>query len=108
MLSLPYTAVSQSNSKRLCPFPSPPLAYLLHVQSTLLRSYRYIQMSGMILGGYLEADKRMVNYQHRIRHHKRLARDMEVWRRYEESYEAKGTPGVGAESSVHGPDGKGS
>jgi hypothetical protein len=69
--------------------------------------HSYIQMSGMILGGYLEADKRMINYQHRIRHHKRLARDMEVWRRYEENYEAKGTPGVGAESSVHGPDGKG-
>jgi hypothetical protein len=64
-------------------------------------------MSGMILGGYLEADKRMINYQHRIRHHKRLARDMEVWRRYEDTYEEKGTPGVGAESSVHGPDGKG-
>ncbi|RAR14299.1 Der1-like protein [Stemphylium lycopersici] len=66
----------------------------------------YIQMSGMILGGMLEADKRMVNYQHRVRHHKRLARDMEIWRRYEDSYEERGTPGVGAESDVHGPNGK--
>jgi hypothetical protein len=75
---------------------------------TLLTVFRYIQMSGMILGGMLEADKRMVNYQHRVRHHKRLARDMEVWRRYEDLYEENGTPGVGAESDVHGPDGKGS
>ncbi|KAI4945809.1 hypothetical protein J4E91_007723 [Alternaria rosae] len=67
----------------------------------------YIQMSGMILGGYLEADKRMINYQHRVRHHKRVARDMEIWRRYEDSYEERGTPGVGAESDVHGPNGKG-
>jgi hypothetical protein len=64
-------------------------------------------MSGMILGGYLEADKRMINYQHRVRHHKRVARDMEIWRRYEDSYEERGTPGVGAESDVHGPNGKG-
>ncbi|KAH9872754.1 hypothetical protein J1614_005148 [Plenodomus biglobosus] len=66
----------------------------------------YIQMSGMILGGMLEADKRMIRYQHQVRYQKRLARDMEVWKRYEESYEERGTPGVGAESKVHGPDGK--
>lgn len=63
-------------------------------------------MSGMIVGGYLEADRRMVMYSHRIRNQKRLARDMEVWRRYEDSYEERGTPGVGSESGVHGPDGK--
>ena len=64
-------------------------------------------MSGMILGGMLEADKRMISYQHQVRHHKRLARDMEIWRRYEDSYEERGTPGVGAESGVHGTGGKG-
>jgi hypothetical protein len=32
-------------------------------------------MSGMILGGMLEADKRMISYQHRVRYQKRLARD---------------------------------
>lgn len=67
---------------------------------------RYIQMSGMILGGMLEADKRMVNYQHRVRYQKKIARDMEIWRRYEDAFEEKGTPGVGSESGVHGPDGK--
>jgi len=49
----------------------------------------------------------MINYQHAVRHHKRVARDMEIWRRYEDSYEERGTPGVGAESDVHGPNGKG-
>lgn len=66
----------------------------------------YIQMSGMILGGMLEADKRMINYQHQVRYQKRLTRDMEVWRQYEESFEERGTPGVGAESKVQRPDGK--
>jgi hypothetical protein len=57
-------------------------------------------MSGMILGGMIGADKRMIAFEHRIRHQKRIARDVEVWRRYEQDYEEKGTPGVGAESRV--------
>ncbi|KAH7074599.1 hypothetical protein BKA63DRAFT_316633 [Paraphoma chrysanthemicola] len=61
----------------------------------------YIQMSGMIVGGYLEAERRMYMYQYNIRHQRRIARDTEVWRRYEEDYEERGTPGVGAESNVH-------
>jgi hypothetical protein len=63
-------------------------------------------MSGMILGGMLEADQRVVKYQHRMRYERKLQRDMAVWRMYEDSYEEKGTPGVGSESGVHGPDGK--
>ncbi|KAF2474104.1 uncharacterized protein BDR25DRAFT_177846, partial [Lindgomyces ingoldianus] len=62
----------------------------------------YIQMSGMIVGSMVEADKRMVAYEHRVRHHKRMARDMEVWRRYEEDFEKRGTPGVGGEGKVKG------
>ena len=61
-------------------------------------------MSGMILGGMLEADSRIRAYEHMIRHQKRLARDMEVWRRYEEDFEGKGTPGVGGEGKVKGRD----
>ncbi|KAH7122749.1 hypothetical protein B0J11DRAFT_490094 [Dendryphion nanum] len=64
----------------------------------------YIQMSGMIFGGMIEADRRMRTYEHTIRHHKRMARDMEVWRRYEEDYESRGTPGVGGEGNVRGPE----
>lgn len=63
-------------------------------------------MSAMILGGMLEADKRMIKYQHQVRYQKRLARDMAVWRQYEESYEEKETPGVRAEGKVHRSDGK--
>lgn len=59
-------------------------------------------MSGMILGSMIEADKRMIAYEHHVRHQKRVQRDMEVWRRYEEDFERSGTPGVGAESEVHG------
>ncbi|KAF2715211.1 hypothetical protein K504DRAFT_396343 [Pleomassaria siparia CBS 279.74] len=62
----------------------------------------YLQMSGMILGGMLGADQRIIAYEHRIRHQKRIARDMEVWRRYEEEYESRGTPGVGGEGNVKG------
>jgi hypothetical protein len=61
-------------------------------------------MSGMILGSMIEADKRMIAYEHQVRHQKRMARDMEVWRRYEEDYERRGTPGVGAESKVKGKE----
>ncbi|KAJ4303070.1 hypothetical protein N0V90_001961 [Kalmusia sp. IMI 367209] len=64
----------------------------------------YIQMSGMILGSMIEADKRMIAYEHHVRHQKRLRRDMEVWRRYEDDFERRGTPGVGAESNVKGTD----
>lgn len=59
-------------------------------------------MSAMIFGGMIEADRRMVAYHHRVRHLKRLERDMEVWRRYEEDFEKKGTPGVGGEQNVKG------
>jgi len=68
---------------------------------TLRTTYRYIQMSGMIVGGYLEAERRMWAYQYHMRHQRRIARDTEVWRRFEEDYEERGTPGVGAESHVH-------
>ncbi|KAF2261088.1 hypothetical protein CC78DRAFT_500747, partial [Lojkania enalia] len=47
----------------------------------------YIQMSGMIVGGMVEGDRRMRAYELQIRHQKRLTRDMEIWRRYEEDYE---------------------
>lgn len=61
-------------------------------------------MAGMIVGGMVEADKSMVAYELRVRHQKRLARDMEVWRQYEEDFEKKGTPGVGGEGNVKGKE----
>lgn len=63
-------------------------------------------MSGMILGGYLEADKRFVAYGHQMRYRKSLARDAETWRRYEQDFEERGTPGVAGEGGVHGKGGE--
>jgi len=63
-------------------------------------------MSGMILGGMLEADKRMIRYQHQVRYQKRLARDMAVWRQYEESYEEREARGERMEHRLPKPDGK--
>jgi hypothetical protein len=59
-------------------------------------------MSGMILGSMIEADKRIIAYEHRVRHQKRMAADMQLWRHYEEEFEKKGTPGVGGEGNVKG------
>ncbi|KAI5865660.1 hypothetical protein GGS23DRAFT_437207 [Durotheca rogersii] len=43
----------------------------------------YIQMSGMILGGMIEADYRMRQYENRVRVQRRLARDRALWADYE-------------------------
>ncbi|KAF2142980.1 uncharacterized protein K452DRAFT_286615 [Aplosporella prunicola CBS 121167] len=43
----------------------------------------FIQMSGMIVGSMVEADRRLVAHEQYMRAQKRLARDAEVWRRYE-------------------------
>lgn len=43
----------------------------------------FIQMSGMVLGGYLEADKRVRLFEHRVRLQKRAERDHAVWRQWE-------------------------
>ncbi|KAF2490655.1 hypothetical protein BU16DRAFT_596954 [Lophium mytilinum] len=61
----------------------------------------YIQMAFMIVGSAVEGDKRMLAYEHRLRHQRRQARDLELWRRYEAGFEERGTPGVGGEGGVH-------
>jgi len=70
--------------------------------NTYLTLISYLQMSGMIVGSMIEADKRMIAYEHRIRHQKRMAQDMAAWRAYEEDFERRGTPGVGGEGKVKG------
>jgi len=53
----------------------------------------YLQMSAMILGGCLEADHSIREYEAKVRMHKRLMRDREVWEKYQEEYEqASPTP----------------
>lgn len=61
---------------------------------------RYIQMAGMLFGGMVEADSRMRAYEQNVRRWKRVARDAEVWRRYEQDYEEKGVPGISSEGDV--------
>lgn len=69
-----------------------------------LMTRSYIQMAGMLFGGMVEADSRMRTYEQNVRRWKRVARDAEVWRRYEQDYEEKGVPGVSSEGDV-GTDG---
>ncbi|KAF2087590.1 hypothetical protein K490DRAFT_65421 [Saccharata proteae CBS 121410] len=47
----------------------------------------FLQMSGMILGSMVEADRRLVAHEQFVRRQKRLVRDTAVWRRFEEDYE---------------------
>lgn len=55
-------------------------------------------MSGMALGSMIEADQRLRAHEVLVRQQKRIARDAEVWRRYETEYERMGVPGVGSEA----------
>lgn len=43
-------------------------------------------MSGMVLGGMIEADSRLRQYEHQIRMQKRLLREQAKWDRYEEEF----------------------
>jgi hypothetical protein len=43
-------------------------------------------MSGMTAGSILEADKRLRQHGALVRNQKKVARDAEVWRRYEADY----------------------
>jgi hypothetical protein len=47
----------------------------------------FIQMSGMIVGGCLEADKRLREYEARVRVRKRLGMDKAAWDQYESEFE---------------------
>jgi hypothetical protein len=58
-------------------------------------------MSGMVLGGFIEGDRRMVAYEKMVRHSNRIRRDAAIWRAYEDEFESRGTPGVGSEEKVH-------
>ena len=56
----------------------------------------FIQLSGMTLGGYLEADSRVRMFQQRIRLQQRAERDQEVWRQWEGLVDRPGGGGGGA------------
>jgi hypothetical protein len=46
-------------------------------------------MSGMTIGSMIEADRRLRTHELSMRMHKRIARDAEVWRRYEEDHQER-------------------
>lgn len=44
-------------------------------------------MSGMTLGGMVEADRRLRTYELRMMRERRIARDREAWQSYEDGFE---------------------
>lgn len=61
-------------------------------------------MSGMTAGAIIDADRRLIAHEKLMRNRKKVARDAEVWRRYEEDYqlllEEQATPtGTGTASA---------
>ena len=66
-------------------------------------AHRFIQMSGMTLGGMIEADRRLREYEGLVRRRKRVQRDQLVWRKWEglvEGGEAGGSAGGGRAGGV--------
>ncbi|KAM0144718.1 hypothetical protein ACHAP3_000751 [Botrytis cinerea] len=47
----------------------------------------FIQMGFMVMGGSLEADRRIREYEAKVRMEKRMIRDRAVWNQFEEEYE---------------------
>ncbi|GAB0136595.1 O-acetylhomoserine sulfhydrylase [Epichloe bromicola] len=46
----------------------------------------YLQMSGMVLGGMIEADWRLRQYESQMRMQRRWMREKAKWQRYEEEF----------------------
>lgn len=46
----------------------------------------YLQMSGMVLGGMIEADWRLRQYENQMRMQRRWMREKAKWQRYEEEF----------------------
>lgn len=69
-------------------------------------------MSGMTFGSIIEADRRLRIHGAWQRQQKKVQRDAEVWRRYEEDYELQGRSSSSAAAQqaaatrVEGGDGK--
>lgn len=57
-------------------------------------------MSGMAVGSMIEADRRMLAYERKIRAEKRIARDAEVWKRYEMDFEESAAQRGGREGAA--------
>ncbi len=55
----------------------------------------YIQMSGMILGGWTEADRRLREYEAAARLRRKMAIDRAKWESYEKEYDEVLKPSTG-------------
>ena len=56
----------------------------MHADASCLR---YIQMSGMILGGWTEADRRLRSYEAAARVQRRMKIDRAQWEKFEKEFE---------------------
>lgn len=52
----------------------------------LLTSHRFLQMSGMVVGGMIEADHRLRLYEYQMRMQRRVQREQAKWQRYENEF----------------------
>ena len=57
-------------------------------------------MSGMTFGSIIEADRRLRIHGAWQRQQKKVQRDAEVWRRYEEDYELQGRSSAAAQQAA--------
>jgi len=73
--------VSQFNSK--CE-RAPLIGSVESAASNILT--RFLQMSGMVTGSMIEADRRLRWHEELVRRQKRMAADAEMWRRYQQDY----------------------
>ena len=62
-----------------------PHLVLFHINPQFL--HRYIQLSGMTLGGWIEADRRLRAYEFRARREKKRQNDEAVWKHWESMIE---------------------
>ncbi|MCJ1393805.1 hypothetical protein MMC18_006681 [Xylographa bjoerkii] len=88
-----------------------PLALLAGAGWALSPVYRaltvqfklFVQMAGMTLGGMVEADRRLREYERVVRRRKKSERDEAVWRRYEALLEEEA---VARRAKERGPKGE--
>lgn len=60
----------------------------------------YLQMSGMTIGGCIEAERRVREYERRAMRMRKIKKDAEVWRLYEQDYAEQAGPQKAAANVV--------
>nr|POE76225.1 hypothetical protein CFP56_59704 [Quercus suber] len=88
----------EPHAQRLTFDPSvrPPVGHLLRRRGRMRLCVfasipGFLQMSGMTLGSMIEADQRLRLHEVQMRGRKKLARDAEVWRRYQRDFDQEAT-----------------